>query len=500
MFLKQQRYKDKRTGQTKRSRKYTIFFVDHRAVERHIPGFLDKEASEHLGRQVARLVAFRAANQPPDRSMARWLESLPFAMQRRLVGFGVLDPERAAAAKPLVAHVEDFRKYLLSKGNTAEYCARKAARILRAVDGCGFFYFSDIRSDVVQQFVVDLKNHEGKPIGPQTCNFYIQAVQQFCRWMVRTKRASESPVRDLEMRNVAVDQRRERRALSKEEFQKLLEVAHYGPVGYGVSGPERALLYLFAAETGLRASEMRSLTRSSFDFDAEPPTATVKAAYSKHRRKDIQPLRPELAEMLRAHLADRLPRAPAFNMPRDNERVPMLRADEEAAGIEYRDAEGRYADFHALRHTFLTNLARSGVHPKVAQKLARHSTIRLTMDRYTHAAMDDQTAALAKLPTFRPSSKKGAKKTGTTDAPEEENADSDLPPHLPEHHGNERISVDSERHHASCAEGRREDATPSPVKDLPTPEGEEDWRRRPDLNRCMRVLQTLALPLGYAAL
>ncbi len=25
------------------------------------------------------------------------------------------------------------------------------------------------------------------------------------------------------------------------------------------------------------------------------------------------------------------------------------------------------------------------------------------------------------------------------------------------------------------------------------------WRRRPESNRCMRVLQTLALPLGYAA-
>jgi site-specific recombinase XerD len=46
-------------------------------------------------------------------------------------------------------------------------------------------------------------------------------------------------------------------------------------------------------------------------------------------------------------------------------------------------------DFHALRHTFISNLARAGVHPRNAQALARHSTIDLTMNVYTHVAMDD---------------------------------------------------------------------------------------------------------------
>ncbi len=39
---------------------------------------------------------------------------------------------------------------------------------------------------------------------------------------------------------------------------------------------------------------------------------------------------------------------------------------------------------HALRHTFISNLARAGIHPKTAQALARHSTITLTLDRYSH--------------------------------------------------------------------------------------------------------------------
>jgi integrase len=58
------------------------------------------------------------------------------------------------------------------------------------------------------------------------------------------------------------------------------------------------------------------------------------------------------------------------------------------------------ADFHALRHTFITNLAMSGVHPKVAQDLARHSTIELTMSRYSHTVMEQRSEAVARLPAF----------------------------------------------------------------------------------------------------
>jgi len=36
----------------------------------------------------------------------------------------------------------------------------------------------------------------------------------------------------------------------------------------------------------------------------------------------------------------------------------------------YVDDTGRYADFHSLRHTFISNLAVAGVHPKTAQRLA----------------------------------------------------------------------------------------------------------------------------------
>jgi len=63
----------------------------------------------------------------------------------------------------------------------------------------------------------------------------------------------------------------------------------------------------------------------------------------------------------------------------------------------YRDSEGRVADFHSLRHRFVTELVRAGVAPKDAKELARHSTITLTMDRYAHVGIRDTAAALARL-------------------------------------------------------------------------------------------------------
>ena len=76
----------------------------------------------------------------------------------------------------------------------------------------------------------------------------------------------------------------------------------------------------------------------------------------------------------------------------------MIRIDQTAADVEYEDDRGRVADFHALRHTFISNLARAGVHPRNAQALARHSTIDLTMNVYTHVSVKDLAKDVEGLP------------------------------------------------------------------------------------------------------
>src|SRR5262249_54372815 len=60
-----------------------------------------------------------------------------------------------------------------------------------------------------------------------------------------------------------------------------------------------------------------------------------------------------------------------------------------------------YADFHALRHTYLTLLGRGGVDLRTAQELAGHSTPTLTA-RYSHRRLHDLAGAVEKLPDFLP--------------------------------------------------------------------------------------------------
>ena len=68
---------------------------------------------------------------------------------------------------------------------------------------------------------------------------------------------------------------------------------------------------------------------------------------------------------------------------------------------------------HALRHTFLTSLANSGVHPSVAQRLTRHSDIRLTMNRYTHSTLGRQGDAVENLPDLSAPLAAEVRATGT---------------------------------------------------------------------------------------
>jgi hypothetical protein len=83
----------------------------------------------------------------------------------------------------------------------------------------------------------------------------------------------------------------------------------------------------------------------------------------------------------------------------------MLRFDLEAAGIAYAvdGPDGpEYADFHSLRHTYLTMLGRHGVDLRTAQELAGHSTPTLTA-RYSHRRLYDLAGAVEKLPNLVPS-------------------------------------------------------------------------------------------------
>ncbi len=102
--------------------------------------------------------------------------------------------------------------------------------------------------------------------------------------------------------NVKVDRRHDRRALTPDEFAKLIESAVSGPPVVWTPGPDRAMMYVLSAWTGYRKKGIGSLTKRSLRLDDDPPTATVAAAYSKRKRQDTQVLHPEAVNRLRVWL------------------------------------------------------------------------------------------------------------------------------------------------------------------------------------------------------
>ena len=354
---------------------------------------------------------------------------------------GLIDPFTEHVKRPLSEHVADFRRHLESKGNGATHVETTVARVEAIIAGCNFKFIADISASSVAGWLADRRAADGTTdangrvarFGIASSNHYLTAMKAFSRWLVTDRRTADNRLAHLSRINADTDVRRERRHLSQEEFGKLLSTTETNGERCGLSAKSRAMLYLTAAYTGLRASELASLTQGSIDFSAG--TVTVEAGYSKHRRRDVLPLHADLAANLQDWLAHRsnaesdtravLPLkgrheaadAPLWPGPWAENRhgAEMLRHDLDATGIPYRNGDGRVFDFHSLRHQFISMLAAAGVHPKTAQELARHSDINLTMQRYTHVRLNDLTAAVSSLPAPARAPKVCAA-TGTEDA------------------------------------------------------------------------------------
>lgn len=80
----------------------------------------------------------QVAGEQPDPQLAQWLETIPNRLRDQLVRIGLLDAKRAAAGKPLLEHLEDFRLSFEAKDSTAEYVELLMSRLRRAIADCSF--------------------------------------------------------------------------------------------------------------------------------------------------------------------------------------------------------------------------------------------------------------------------------------------------------------------------------------------------------------------------
>ena len=214
-----------------------------------------------------------------------------------------------------------------------------------------------------------------------TANGYRLAVSGFFNWLVRDERWPSNPCKAVKPARPG-EKTRERRALDDDELRRLLAKAP----------AQRSLVYRLAASSGLRRSELAALRWRDLDLDAA--TVRARASTSKNRRETYIPLPADTVDALRGAAGPApSPMATVFlAIPT----MPTYRVDLKAAKIPYETPDG-VADFHALRVTYATRLARAGVSLVQAQRLMRHRDPKLTANIYTRLGLVDGQAVVAKI-------------------------------------------------------------------------------------------------------
>lgn len=285
----------------------------------------------------------------------------------------------------LIANLlEEYEAELLRRGNKKGSIQDCVNAIAHCCLRSNLEFIDELDTKTLEKALGKMTN-----IGPRTKNKYLGHFKSWFKWMVLTERHHENPA--LRIRRVKEVNKKERRPLNSEELERLTTSEFI---------PEyRRVLYTLAAYTGLRRSELASITWA--DVDIRAGTITIRAENSKNAKAFTIPLNEDAAKIWRAWLNDPWAKIGdevyVYNDPVPP--VPKMwtyRNDLAHACIEEESADG-VVDFHSLRLTFATMMARAEVPLTMAQKLMRHSTPVLTANIYTKFAPKDLAEAVAKL-------------------------------------------------------------------------------------------------------
>ena len=333
---------------------------------------------------------------------------------------------------PLAGQVDDYFAHLRARGVTPRHIKDRKKQLDYIFSGCGFVFPGDLERLPFERWL-NARKTEGMSAARR--NIYHSAVAAFAQWLVEEHRVLLNHFAGMPKANEKADKRRVRRALSAEEIPLLLKAAQERPLTQSVYahgekplelpesekqrllwiGRKRALLYKTMLSTGLRLNEIRSISIGRAYLAGGKPYLELQAKDEKARRGAELPLPADLAAELASFLVDRLkkaqseakamrhpvpvrldPAAPLLRVPQNLSRI--LDKDLGFARIAKADDKNRTVDVHSLRHSFASHLNASGVAPRVAQALMRHSDIRLTMNTYQDLTTLDTRGALDRLP------------------------------------------------------------------------------------------------------
>jgi len=220
-----------------------------------------------------------------------------------------------------------------------------------------------------------------------------------------------------ELAGVVVNDSVTREAITKDQMRKFLKFVHDDNVYYKYY---EVVYILF--HTGMRISEFCGLTLRDIDLENK----VINIDHQLQRTSDMRlviestktnagtrklPMTEDVAQCFRAIIEDREP--PRFEKVIDGY-SGFLFVDKDCNPLvamhwehRFNHMVKRYNDIyrvqmpnitpHVCRHTYCSNMAKSGMNPKTLQYLMGHSDIGVTLNTYTHLGLEDATDELRRM-------------------------------------------------------------------------------------------------------
>ena len=210
-------------------------------------------------------------------------------------------------------------------------------------------------------------------------------------------------------------------AITKDQMRKFLKFV-YDDVVYCKYYEVVYILF----HTGMRISEFCGLTMKDIDLE----NRTVNIDHQLQRSSDMRyiiettktdagtgvlPITEDVAQMFQAIIEDR--NAPKVEKAIDGYSGFLFYDDNGMPLVamhwqhRFNHMVGRHNDIyrvqmpnitpHVCRHTYCSNMAKSGMNPKTLQYLMGHSDISVTMNVYTHIGFDDAEEELKRMEEFQ---------------------------------------------------------------------------------------------------
>lgn len=289
---------------------------------------------------------------------------------------------RLASSKSLLGHIEDYTTDLESCGSSPMHCYNVRKRLEKLCRECNWTLLRDVTPNSFQTW----RNAQAK--AAKTLKEYQDILNAFYNWMIRSKRCEENPLKGVSAVKTKGKEVRKRRALTFDEFRRFLDVA----------GPRR-IGYLVAYFTGLRRGELRKLEWGDVHLEEHAEFFAVRANTTKNSKEAVMAIHQDLIKGLKELRPASFKSNDLVFTTKNIPYMDIMRKDLVAAGIPYKDEQGKQFDFHAIRHTANSHMA-GIVDPQLRQKFMRHSDIRLTLNTYTDSRFVGTSHAVAALRSF----------------------------------------------------------------------------------------------------